>query len=288
MLDLDASREGVPPKDAATLILVREEASGLEVFCVERAKSMRFLGGAIVFPGGKLDERERDAQWTELSTPPHARGAGFADEGVLRALAVAACRESLEEAAILPVAGASVGHEELLALRAQVEADATALARFLGERGLRLDLGALHPFARWITPAAEARRFDTRFFLASAPPGQPGAHDESETLASFWAAPQEILARFLRGEVQLAPPTHRTLEILRDAGTVAAALAAADASCLDPICPRLVPQSEPGGDTMALVLPGDPEHDVREARSPGASRYVLRGERFVPENAPRR
>jgi 8-oxo-dGTP pyrophosphatase MutT (NUDIX family) len=285
MLDLDASREGVAPADAATLVLVREERGALEVFCVERSKSMRFLGGAIVFPGGKLDDRDRDPAWQVLATAPHARGAGFADVGVLRALAVAACRESLEEAAILPVSGAP-SHEDLLALRAEAARDAAALTRFLESRRMKLDLAALHPLARWITPAAESRRFDTRFFLAVAPPEQPGAHDESETLASFWAKPGEILARFLRGEVQLAPPTHRTLEILRDARTVAGALAAADASCLDPICPRLVPQRDASGDTMALVLPGDPEHDVREPRSPGASRYVLRGDRFVPEAAP--
>ena len=146
----------------------------------------------------------------------------------------------------------------------------------------QLDLAALHPFAHWITPTVESRRFDARFFVARAPEGQEGAHDMAETMASFWATPAELLARFARDEVQLAPPTHRNLTLLASAATVDQALADAAQACLDPICPELVPQ----GDTMALTLPGDPQHSVKEARVPGPSRYVLRGERWRAEDAP--
>ena len=127
---------------------------------------------------------------------------------------------------------------------------------------------------------AESRRYDTRFYLFVAGDALTGAHDDHETTASFWAPPAAVLARFLAAELQLAPPTHRTLEILAGAPTAAAALALAEAACLDPVCPRLVSQDG----SVALVLPGDPEHDVRTARSPGKSRYVLRGDRFLPED----
>src|SRR5262245_32419062 len=114
-------REGTPPRDAATLLVVRQGRRGLEIFCVERNKKSRFLGGALVFPGGKLDEGDRCDAWTARTTEPRASRDTFApDVATLRALAVAGCRESLEEAAILPVVGGSLSHADLLALRAAV------------------------------------------------------------------------------------------------------------------------------------------------------------------------
>jgi 8-oxo-dGTP pyrophosphatase MutT (NUDIX family) len=278
MLDLKLDREGVPPKDAATLVLVRSNAGGgIEVFCVERNKKSRFLGGAIVFPGGKLDAGDAAPEWEAVVTPPR--------DPALRAHAIAACRESLEEAALLPVDGGSLSDAELSDLRKQHADDAAALRAFLAARGMRLDLGALHVFARWVTPVAENRRYDTRFFVAVAPPGQSGAHDETETTASFWASPAEVLRRFDAGEVQLAPPTHRTLSLLAECTNTDAVLAFAAGACLDPICPKLVPHEDAQGKTLALVLPGDPAHEVRESRVPGGSRYVLRGERWLSEIA---
>lgn len=286
MLDLKPGRPVAAPKDAAALVLLRDGNDGVEVFCVERNKQSGFMGGALVFPGGKLDATDSDSSWLDLTTPPRAPRASaepFTRDGThLRALAVAACRESLEEAAILPVT-APVACADLFALRARLKADAGALASFLRARGIRLDLAALQPFSRWITPEAESRRFDARFFVSIAPEGQTGAHDERETMASFWATTAEILRRFDAGEVHLAPPTHRVLSLIGEHEDAASVLAMAASSCLDPICPRLVPQ----GDTMALTLPGDPEHEVREARVKGPSRFVLRGERWLSEDAPR-
>ncbi len=284
MLDLDPAREGPAPAPAATLVLVRDGAEGLEVFCVERNKKSRFLGGAIVFPGGRLDPTDADASWAALGTaPPAPRDELAADEAALRALCVTACRETLEEAALLLATG-GVPDADVVALRGAHAADPSSLRRFLQERGLRLDLAALHPLARWVTPRVESRRFDARFFVARAPEGQRGLHDMTETMASFWATPRAVLGRFDRSEVQLAPPTHRTLEVLSGAADAAAALALADATPILPICPELVMQEEAGGQTLALVLPGDPEHSVRSTRVPGASRYVLRGEHWRPSS----
>jgi hypothetical protein len=160
------------------------------------------------------------------------------------------------------------------------------LRPLLAARGTRLDLGSLHPFARWVTPVAETRRFDTRFFLFVPDGVVTGAHDDHETTASFWTTPADLLAQHAAGGLFLAPPTHRTVQILGSAASAAGAIALADRSCLAIICPRVVVQHEAAGDTMAIVLPGDPEHDVREARVPGPSRYVLRGGRYLPEDAP--
>lgn len=263
------------------------------MFCVERAKQSRFLGGAIVFPGGKLDPADRDPAWAARATPMPASAAPMAEGAdMLRALGVAACREALEEAAILPVSGGALAHDELLALRGRLAEEGPSapgeLLASLASRGLSLDLAGLRPFARWVTPAAESRRFDARFFLASAPPGQDGAHDDFETKASFWAPPADVLARFDRGEVALAPPTHRTLAVLSSWPTVSAAMRGVEEACLDVVCPKLVPHVDASGETLALVLPGDPEHDVAEKRVPGASRFVLRGDRWCPEDAPAR
>jgi 8-oxo-dGTP pyrophosphatase MutT (NUDIX family) len=270
MLDLDPNRKEAPPRDAATLIVVRDGASGLEVFCVERHPKSGFLGGAIVFPGGKVDAADSGEAWSAVV---HSSAED-------RAVRIAACREALEEGAILPLKRGGLTHAELLELRTQ---GAEVPAR-LAARGLEIDVDALVPFARWVTPIAEARRYDTRFYVTTLPAGQEGAHDKHETTSSFWATPADVLARFARGEVQLAPPTHRTLEILAGARTEGDARALARGACLDPICPRLVLE----GDVVALVLPGDPDHDLREPRSPGKSRYVMRDGRFLPEDpAPR-
>ncbi len=278
MLDLDPKREGVTPRDAATLVVVRDRPSGgVEVFCVERQK-VGFLGGAGVFPGGKLDPSDGEAGWAACSGAPLAPWTDDAS----RALAIAACREAIEEAAILPVAGEPLPHAELLAWRARLAKKETTLLALLSAASRSLDLAALVPLARWVTPVAESRRYDTRFYLFVAGTATTGAHDDHETTASFWATPREVLRRFEAAELQLAPPTHRTLEILARADSASDAVGLAKRANLEPVCPRLVTSAG----TVALVLPGDPEHDVREARSPGKSRYVLRGDRFLPEDAP--
>jgi 8-oxo-dGTP pyrophosphatase MutT (NUDIX family) len=289
MLDLDPNREVTPPRDASTLVVVRSAPEqGVEVFCVERHKA-GFMGGAVVFPGGKLDASDLDAAWVDVATPPRTSGTPLAsDAATLRGLALAACREALEEAAILPMTGAQPTQSDLLAWRAGLAArppQGPSLRERVASRGSKVDLGALVPFGRWVTPISEPRRFDTRFFLFVAGVAVEGRHDDHETTASFWATPARALDRFVAGELQLAPPTHRTLEILATARDATDAVAIAERACLDPICPELVTHRDSHGDTLALTLPGDPEHSIRVARVPGLTRFVLRGGRFLPEDA---
>jgi 8-oxo-dGTP pyrophosphatase MutT (NUDIX family) len=261
--------QAVEPRDAATIVLVRDGSAGVEVFCVERSRASKFMGGALVFPGGKVDASDSDPEWAGLV-------AGDVDR-----FAIAAERETLEEACMLHVAG--LEHETLVGLRSTLAEDAGAVRAFLKSRSLKLDLSALHLLSRWITPAAETRRFDARFFVAVAPAGQRGAHDEHETTRSFWATPAEMLERWREGDVQLAPPTHATISGLARCANASAVIEWAGRTSKEPICPKLVPQ----GETMALVLPGDREHDVKESRlDVDWSRYVLRGEKWQPESAP--
>jgi len=283
LLDFDPARAGSTPRDAATIVVAKDDADGPKIFCVERNKKSRFLGGAIVFPGGKLDAADRDPVWRELSTPARAaRDDAAPNEETRLALGIAALRETLEEAALL-LTTRQVANADVLALRSALANDPTMLRAFLEKQGLVLDAGSLHLFARWVTPVAESRRYDTRFFLARAPLGQSGAHDMHETMASFWARPADLLLRFDRHEVQVAPPTHRTLETFAFAKDVDEMFAIAARSSLRPICPTLFQLREGESSSLALALPGDPEHEIKEARVQGRSRYVLRGEYWRPE-----
>jgi len=270
--------EVVPPVDASTLILLRDAENAVSCFFVQRNQNTKFMGGMMVFPGGRVDAADRDPAWATLCTAP--------GRPEWQALGVAACREALEEAAILPVAGGTLDHATLLDWRRRLGTSSESLRELLSARGLRLDLAGLRPISRWVTPKNQSKRFDTLFFVAHAPSGQEGAHDEHETVASFWATPAEVLARFEAGTIELAPPTHRTLEILATKKSVDEVLALADDATLAKICPELVRHVDDAGETMALVLPGDPEHSVREARVPGPSRFVLRGGAWRPERLP--
>ncbi|HVU04701.1 MAG TPA: hypothetical protein VHE30_23260 [Polyangiaceae bacterium] len=269
------------PRDAATVVVARDGAGGLEVFCVERHSKSGFMGGALVFPGGKVDARDALPEWETRITELDPRARSLAsDLATARSYAVAALREALEEAALIPVVGGSLDDAGARALR-----DACAAAPLdvlLAERGLVLDASRLTAFSRWITPTAEPKRFDTRFYLLAAPLGQEGLHDDHETTKSFWATPPDVLERWSRGEVMLAPPTAWALGLFSNCADVEAAFRAARTTRLDPVEPRFV--TDDGG--MVLTLPGDPLHEGA-GESPlepgGPTRFVLEGGRFLPK-----
>jgi 8-oxo-dGTP pyrophosphatase MutT (NUDIX family) len=169
---------------------------------------------------------------------------------------------------------------------------AVAAARELEEEaGVRVAAEALVPFAHWITPSAEPKRFDARFFLGALPAGATARHDTVETVDHLWARPAEVLERHRRGELKLPPPTIRNLEDLAPHASVAAALAWARARPVAAILPKLVPL----GQTLAIVLPWDPEYPALpgegqpvEAAHPvasGPSRFVLADGRWWGKNA---
>ena len=279
MLNLDAQRVGPPPRDASTMIVLREGPVELEVFFVRRSKQSSFLGGALVFPGGKVEESDFDGTWAGLCSALQGRTTSFGESA--RALAIAACRELLEEGALLPSSPPLDGPSSL-ELAARVRAG-SALLDEVQRLNLRLDLSAVLPFGRWVTPEAEARRFDARFFLWLSPSASGGLHDGRETTQSFWARPSEVLERAESGEFFLAPPTSRCLELLSGVRDFRGARALAEEQSLEPICPVWMPPAS--GAPGYLALPGDPSHPIRQPLIAGASRYVQRGERFCAEGA---
>ena len=273
-LSFDPDRPVAQPRDAATVLVLRDRTRGeggaVEVYCVQRHGRSPFLGGAIVFPGGKVDERDGAHE-----IPPGTVVAKRLDQlghALPHALLVAAARELFEEAAILC---ADVDHPTSLSLRASGK----PIDEMVRYAGVRLRLEGLVPFSRWITPEAEPRRFDARFFVLRCPNGQEGTPDARETTQGFWATPREVLERFHAGDVQLAPPTTRSLELLRDVRSVDEAFALAEKLDLRPICPRFVP-----GDPPFLALPGDPAHEIKERYVDGPTRFVLRDGKLLSED----
>lgn len=286
MLDLEQGRAPVEPSDAATIIVLRDASGGPEVYCVKRHVRSGFLGGAVVFPGGKLSADDAHPEWTVLTTGLGARaGALAASEASGLAFAVAGLRELFEEAALLTTTTHDLGHEHALALRERAGADGSegALRQLLRLEGLRLDTARLEALARWVTPQAESRRYDTRFYLLPWHGPQVGRPDRHETTEGFWATPAAVLQRWELGEVMLAPPTSHTLALLASARSVTHATDIAAAQSLDPLCPHFAMD----GELAVLALPGDPLYPGGGTldSAAGPTRFVLRDGRFVPERA---
>jgi 8-oxo-dGTP pyrophosphatase MutT (NUDIX family) len=284
-LSFEATRDPTPPKDAATVLVLRDVPSPsgdhVEVYCVQRHAKSPFLGGAIVFPGGKVDVADGALAAELVSTPVHVPAWTDAPVSLL-ALAIAGARELVEEAGLFPGdISAEAAHALQDALRGKTALEVALRALHAEHPGARLDAARFVPFARWVTPAAEARRFDARFFLMRAPAGQEARPDERETTLGFWAPPARVLERFEAGDIQLAPPTTRCLELLVDARSTEEAFAIAAKQSLKPTCPLFV-----SGDPPFLALPGDPSHDERERTVEGPTRFVLRDGRFVSQDAP--
>jgi 8-oxo-dGTP pyrophosphatase MutT (NUDIX family) len=217
------------------------------VFLLRRHQAIAFMGGAHVFPGGGVEESDRDPVWLSLSDGL-ARATGrmpAEDPHVALPFHVAAARETFEEAGVLLARGvdgafASFSSEEsgLVKERRAVSADSRQLADLLVSRRWRLAVDALAYFAHWVTPPIETRRFDTRFFLAALPAGQEPAHDMGEAIDGLWLRPRDALDRCRDRTIALPPPTWTTLRWLEGFTDVEAAVTWARHK---PV-PRIVPK----------------------------------------------
>ena len=237
-----ASHVDVQP--AATVMLVRDAESGagrgaLEVLMLRRHPEAVFAADAWVFPGGRVDDGDRDGAPVALGPSDAEASAALGIESGGLAWWVAAARECFEEAGILLARHAGSGQwldassewdaARLARYRREVHAGTATLGAVLEREGLVLDLSGIHYVAHWITPPGHgtARRFDTRFFVAEAPPDQVASHDAAETVGSFWATPAEALARGEAGEIQLLIPTIASLRGLARFSSVADLVTAA-------------------------------------------------------------
>ena len=274
-LSLDVEEpESVPVRDAATVMLVRDGSAGLEVFMLRRNLNSDFVGGAYVFPGGGVDVADADERLEAICdgrTDADASALLGVERGGL-AFWVAAVRESFEEAGLL----LATDHAEVplrfddpdvdarfLVHRQAVDSGRRSLREVCEDEGLRLSVGRIQYFSRWITPLGAPRRYDTRFFVAHPPEGQVPLHDDREVVANLWIRPQDALDRHRAGEFELIFPTVRSLEALtRFAAADQVVEHAAAIARVEPVLPTM----EEGRHGLRIVLPGDERYDAVTSR----------------------
>ncbi|MCY7318571.1 MAG: NUDIX hydrolase [Ramlibacter sp.] len=282
-LELNTQPVTGPVRAAATLVMLRDAPGGLEVFLIKRHGLSDVLGGAYVFPGGKVDsgDAEIDMQ-AHLDQPPellhHLLGEPELEPLAAAGLYVAVLREAFEETGVLYASGADtpVAKQATGLLR-----EGRAFDEVIAMLALRLQASELTPWSRWITPRVpshQQKRFDTRFFVAAVPGGQEATHDNHEATESVWLAPRLALQQYWDRAIQLAPPQIMSLAHLSRHRSVASVLA--QARSRRP--PLIQPEPVDHDGMRVLCYPGDPGHSVRERALPGPTRLQLRDRRFEP------
>ncbi|GGU27823.1 NUDIX hydrolase [Streptomyces daghestanicus] len=278
----DGTLTPVVPRRAATVLLLRDP--GPAVHLLRRSTSMAFAGGAYAYPGGGVDPRDDDRAvgWAGPSRAWWAERLGVA-ESAAQAIVCAAVRETYEEAGVLlagpdpeSVVGDTTG-DGWEADRAALVARELSFAEFLDRRGLVLRSDLLGPWARWITPEFEARRYDTWFFVAALPEGQRTRNASTEADRTVWTTPAEAAAGYDRGELLMMPPTIATLRALTPYGTVAQVLAGAAGRDLTPVLARA--RMERG--ELVLSWPGHEEF-TRHVPTTGRAVPATTTDRAVP------
>jgi 8-oxo-dGTP pyrophosphatase MutT (NUDIX family) len=214
--------EQVPVRDAATVVLLRDGADGIEAWLLTRHAQMVFAANMTVFPGGRVEPADAELPFTPAGAAS-AAGRFACDETTARALIGAAVRETFEETGVL----LSTAPADLSGARADVELGRISFGDLLRANGLAVDAEVLAPWARWITPVGEVRRYDTRFFVGAMPEAAEARDVTSEAVAASWVGVRDALEQAERGERGMLPPTLVTLASLLPFGTVADALAAA-------------------------------------------------------------
>ncbi|MEO7114357.1 MAG: MBL fold metallo-hydrolase [Caldimonas sp.] len=224
-----------PPRRAATIVVIRDGAHGIEVLLSRRAERGDHNSGAWVFPGGIVDQGDAGAHacCDALDDIEASRRLGLASGGL--DYYVAAVRECFEESGLLFARGRGSALADLDGAdaarlgpwRGALHRCEHSVAEFCAQEGLRLAVDQLVYLSHWLTPLGRAKRFDTRFFIAAAPPAQTAAHDGAELVEQLWIAPGEALARST--SLKLLTPTQKSLELVSRFADVAQAMAWAQA-----------------------------------------------------------
>jgi len=240
-----------PSIPAATLILFRARAAGCaEHLFVERAATMVFAAGAVVFPGGRVDADDHELARQHPGYEP--------DEAAAR---VAAIRETVEEAGIAIGFLPALTQEQVDDLRGAL-AHGILFSQWLETRDVRLDLASLTLFARWCPNFKETRNFDTRFYIAEVAPETHEARvDATENVISFWAPACDVLARAEEGRARVIFPTLRNLERLALFSDFTEAVTHAQAYPVKLIRPEVVDREG----VRFLSLPPDSGYPIIEA-----------------------
>jgi len=269
----DGTLQPAEPRRAATVMLLKDTATGTVVHMLRRRASMAFAGGAYAYPGGGVDPRDDEHQ-IHWAGPTRAWWAErlAVDETTAQAIVCAAVRETYEEAGVLlagPTPESVVGDTtgaEWEADRAALVARDLSFAEFLERRGLVLRSDLLGAWTRWITPEFEPRRYDTWFFVAALPEGQRTRNASTEADRTVWIRPQDAADGYDKGELLMMPPTIATLRQLTAYGTASDALAAAPARDLTPV----LAQARLEDGAIVLSWPGHDEF-TKHIKTGGAS-----------------
>lgn len=290
-MQLNSEIVTTPPRASATVVLLRDEPqNGLEVFLLRRHTSSAVLGGAYVFPGGKLDEADCTPDvhaFLDTSAQVLHGTLGEPDLPAHKAagLYVAAVREVLEECGVLYArsnAAQDLAHDApQRQLWQQALHGGQGFVQVLQAAGLRVDTQHLAPWSRWITPLQPSvtnQRFDTRFFVAVLPQGQHPIHDNIEAIDSVWLSPLEALTRYWAGGLPLAPPQIMTLVSLLSHACTASVLNLAKQRTP----PKVLPETFDDAGVRTLCYPGDPRHSVSQRAMPGPTRLRFVAGRFEP------
>jgi 8-oxo-dGTP pyrophosphatase MutT (NUDIX family) len=237
----------VTPRPAATVMLLRDAADGVNVFLLQRHSGMEFAPGTTVFPGGGVDDRDRNADidWVGPEPAWWAQRMGVSEDLAL-ALVCAAARETFEECGVL-FAGPAGGAVDIVTdatvyhgARSKLSTNTMSFSEFLRRESLVLHADLLRPWANWVTPVAgHRRRYDTYFFVAALPPGQHADGKTSEAVASGWAAPAAAIADFSAGRRFLLPPTWKQLDSLAGSGATVADILAVHREII-PVQPEVI------------------------------------------------
>jgi 8-oxo-dGTP pyrophosphatase MutT (NUDIX family) len=256
-----------PARPASTVVLLRPSATRFDVFLVRRHDKVAFMGGAYVFPGGRVDDADKAL-----------------DES--NAFHVAAIRELFEEAGIL--LARTAGNRTVTfdngeqagrfrEYRAALAEGSITLRDVMNRERLEPDIDALVLFAHWITPEIEIKRFDTRFFVTVVPAGQEAVHDERETTHGEWMDPAEAVERCRREEIALPPPTWTTLRTMTRFSDVNEVLRWARARRVVSVQPGFIKNEQ----VTMLTLPGDPTYPPIEGfDTPEETRFILANGRW--------
>ncbi len=284
---------GSAVRDSATVILLREAAAApYEVLLMRRRRNQSFMAGAHVFPGGSLEDADKGPELAACLGGVHSADAKRLlqepdlPEETARGLFVAAVRETFEEAGVLLARDARGRLVDLsdpgmlsrfAAYRLALHGSEITLAQLLRREGLSLALDLLVPYAHWITPEVDSRRFSTRFFLARLPEGQTPVHDRMELAESCWMTPRFALAEHGAGRIVLMPPTLKTVEELLAFPDIGRLFDVARSRRIFAVLPQAVRTV----DGFRLLLPHDPEYTLDGYRQPPhrgeTTRIVMEG-----------
>jgi recombination protein RecT len=243
----DPPADAAPPKPAATAVLVRDADSGPELLLLKRLRTAGFVPGAYVFPGGRVDAEDADDGLVALL--------GETPRGPEPPFWLATIREVFEETGVLLArrTDGTATHEaaELGRWREALLADGVPLLDVMRGLDAEPDISRIVYCSHWITPVAEPKRYDTRFFLAELPAGAEVTADPREMSDALWLTPAAAIERFRRGELPMVFPTVKTIQRLAGYNSVDEMLAAFRGADVPAILPRLVRT----GDGVGIVMP---------------------------------